>query len=205
MGYEVAEGPELEAEWFNFDALNIAARPSGALRARHVLRGVAPTSGKVLRTQTSPVQIRALLSREPAVYVVAPGKVFRTDELDATHTPVFHQVEGLARRRGPDHGPPARARSTGSPRSMFGEGITTRFRPNYFPFTEPSAEMDLKCFVCRGDSAMPGNPPVPHLQVGGLDRVGRLRHGQPAGAGRLRRRPRAATAASPSAWASSAP
>ncbi|GAA3415947.1 hypothetical protein GCM10018952_42340 [Streptosporangium vulgare] len=105
MGYEVAEGPELEGEWFNFDALNIS--PDHPARSEHDTFFVESVdSGKVLRTQTSPVQIRALLTRELPVYVISPGKVFRTDELDATHTPVFHQVEGLAIGRGPDHGPP---------------------------------------------------------------------------------------------------
>ncbi|MCC5581085.1 phenylalanine--tRNA ligase subunit alpha [Microtetraspora sp. AC03309] len=157
MGYEVAEGPELEGEWFNFDALNIA--PDHPARSDHDTFFVESTaSGKVLRTQTSPVQIRALLARDLPVYVISPGKVFRTDELDATHTPVFHQVEGLAVDKGLTM---AHLKGTLDrfAEVMFGEGITTRFRPNYFPFTEPSAEMDLRCFVCRGASAVPGNPP----------------------------------------------
>ncbi|GAA3148797.1 phenylalanine--tRNA ligase subunit alpha [Planomonospora alba] len=157
MGYEVAEGPELEGEWFNFDALNIA--PDHPARSEHDTFFVESTdSGKVLRTQTSPVQIRALLGRELPVYVISPGKVFRTDELDATHTPVFHQVEGLAVDEGLTM---AHLKGTLDrfAEVMFGEGITIRFRPTYFPFTEPSAEMDLKCFVCRGASAVPGNPP----------------------------------------------
>jgi phenylalanyl-tRNA synthetase alpha chain len=157
MGYEVAEGPELEGEWFNFDALNIA--PDHPARSDHDTFFVESTdSGKVLRTQTSPVQIRALLSRPLPIYVISPGKVFRTDELDATHTPVFHQVEGLAIDKGLTM---AHLKGTLDrfAEVMFGEGISTRFRPNYFPFTEPSAEMDLRCFVCRGSSAVPGNPP----------------------------------------------
>lgn len=157
MGYEVAEGPELEGEWFNFDALNIA--PDHPARSEHDTFFVGSVdSGMVLRTQTSPVQIRALLSRDLPVYVVSPGKVFRTDELDATHTPVFHQVEGLAIDEGLTM---AHLKGTLDrfAEVMFGQGISTRFRPNYFPFTEPSAEMDLRCFVCRGASAVPGNPP----------------------------------------------
>jgi len=157
MGYEVAEGPELEGVWFNFDALNIAA--DHPARSEHDTFFVgSPDSGMVLRTQTSPVQIRALLGRKLPVYVVAPGKTFRTDELDATHTPVFHQVEGLAVDEGLTM---AHLKGTLDrfAEVMFGEGITTRFRPNYFPFTEPSAEMDLRCFVCRGDSARPGGAP----------------------------------------------
>lgn len=157
MGYEVAEGPELEGEWFNFDALNIA--PDHPARSEHDTFFVESVdSGLVLRTQTSPVQIRALLSRELPVYVISPGKTFRTDELDATHTPVFHQIEGLAVDEGLTM---AHLKGTLDrfAEVMFGEGIKTRFRPNYFPFTEPSAEMDLRCFVCRGASAVPGNPP----------------------------------------------
>jgi phenylalanyl-tRNA synthetase alpha chain len=157
MGYEVAEGPELEGEWFNFDALNIA--PDHPARSEHDTFFVGSVdSGMVLRTQTSPVQIRALLSRELPVYVISPGKVFRTDELDATHTPVFHQIEGLAVDEGLTM---AHLKGTLDrfAEVMFGKGIGTRFRPNYFPFTEPSAEMDLRCFVCRGASAVPGNPP----------------------------------------------
>lgn len=157
MGYEVAEGPELEGEWFNFDALNISK--DHPARSDHDTFFVDSTeSGMVLRTQTSPVQIRALLQRGVPCYVISPGKTFRTDELDATHTPVFHQVEGLAVDEGLTM---AHLKGTLDrfAEVMFGEGITTRFRPHYFPFTEPSAELDLKCFVCRGASALPGNPP----------------------------------------------
>ncbi|RJL33955.1 phenylalanine--tRNA ligase subunit alpha [Bailinhaonella thermotolerans] len=156
MGYEIAEGPELEGEWFNFDALNMG--PDHPARGEHDTFYVeSPDSGMVLRTQTSPVQIRALLSRPLPVYVVGPGKTFRTDELDATHTPVFHQVEGLAVDEGLTM---AHLKGTLDrfAEVMFGEGITTRFRPHYFPFTEPSAEVDLLCFVCRGASANPGSP-----------------------------------------------
>jgi phenylalanyl-tRNA synthetase alpha chain len=96
------------------------------------------------------VQARVLLERQPPVYVVCPGRVYRTDELDATHTPVFRQVEGLAVDKGLTL---AHLKGTLDhfAQAMFGEGITTRFRPHYFPFTEPSAEMDLRCFVCRGE------------------------------------------------------
>ena len=100
MGYEVAEGPEVEAEWYNFDALNMLAGPPGQGRAGHVLRPEPGRpehkSGMVLRTQTSPVQIRAMLTRPLPLYVVSPGRAYRTDALDATHSPVFHQIEGLA-------------------------------------------------------------------------------------------------------------
>jgi phenylalanyl-tRNA synthetase alpha chain len=105
--------------------------------------------GVVLRTQTSPVQARTMLTRRPPLYVVCPGRVFRTDEYDATHSPMFHQVEGLAVDEGITM---AHLKGTLDhfATAMFGEGVTTRFRPSYFPFTEPSAEVDLICFVCRG-------------------------------------------------------
>ncbi|MEV4733426.1 phenylalanine--tRNA ligase subunit alpha [Saccharopolyspora sp. NPDC049426] len=141
MGWEVAEGPELEAEWFNFDALNFGKdHPARTMQDTFY---VAPEdSGLVLRTHTSPSQVRALLNRELPVYVVCPGRTFRTDELDATHTPVFHQVEGLAVDKGLTM---AHLKGTldAFARSMFGPESTTRLRPSYFPFTEPSAEMDI--------------------------------------------------------------
>ena len=141
MGWEIAEGPELESEWFNFDALNTDED--------HPARGMQdtffvdpPDARLVLRSQTSNVQIRSLLTRPLPVYVIAPGKVFRKDELDATHTPVFHQVEGIAIDRGLTM---ANLRGTLEhfARLMFGEGAMIRLRPNFFPFTEPSAEMDV--------------------------------------------------------------
>jgi len=141
MGWEVAEGPELESEWFNFDALNFDEdHPARAMQDTFF---VEPTAAHlVLRTHTSPVQLRALLSRELPVYVVAPGRVFRTDELDATHTPVFHQIEGIAIDKGLTM---AHLRGTLDHfvKAMFGEEAKVRLRPNYFPFTEPSAELDL--------------------------------------------------------------
>lgn len=150
MGYEVAEGPEAEAEWFNFDSLNISEdHPSRSSSDTFYVESL--DSGVVLRTQTSPVQMRAMLERKPPIFVIAPGKVFRTDELDATHTPVFHQVEGLAVDKNLTM---ANLKGTLDhlAKTMFGDEIETRFRPSYFPFTEPSAELDLKCFVCKGES-----------------------------------------------------
>jgi len=141
MGWEVAEGPELENEWFNFDALNMDEdHPARATQDTFFIDPIE--SHLVLRTQTSPVQIRTLLERPLPVYVVSPGKVFRKDELDATHTPVFHQLEGIAIDRGLTM---AHLRGTLEhlARAMFGEAAQIRLRPNYFPFTEPSAEMDV--------------------------------------------------------------
>jgi phenylalanyl-tRNA synthetase alpha chain len=141
MGWEVAEGPELESEWFNFDALNFDEdHPARAMQDTFFID--PPDAHLVLRTHTSPVQLRALLSRELPVYVVAPGRVYRTDELDATHTPVFHQIEGIAVDKGLTM---AHLRGTLDHfvRALFGPEAKVRLRPNYFPFTEPSAELDV--------------------------------------------------------------
>ena len=144
MGWEIAEGPEVEAEWFNFDALNFGQdHPARGMQDTFfVAREDGERSGLVLRTHTSPVQARTLLDRDLPVYIACPGKVFRTDALDATHTPVFHQVEGLAVDRGLTM---AHLRGTLDhfARAMFGPAARTRLRPSFFPFTEPSAEMDL--------------------------------------------------------------
>jgi phenylalanyl-tRNA synthetase alpha chain len=145
MGWEIAEGPELEPEWYNFDALNFPPdHPARAMQDTFYVqdpRG-GQESGLVLRTHTSPVQIRSMLTRTPPLYVICPGRVYRTDELDATHTPVFHQVEGLAVDK---HLTMAHLKGTldAFARAMFGPNSRTRLRPSYFPFTEPSAEMDV--------------------------------------------------------------
>ncbi|MGJ7441334.1 phenylalanine--tRNA ligase subunit alpha [Aquipuribacter sp. MA13-6] len=146
MGWEVAEGPEVEAEWFNFDALNIGAdHPARQMQDSFYVD--PPEANLVLRTHTSPVQARSLLTRGVPVYVIAPGRTFRTDELDATHTPVFHQVEGLAVDEGLTMAD-LKGTLTHFAQAMFGDAVTTRLRPAFFPFTEPSAEVDLRCFVC---------------------------------------------------------
>lgn len=141
MGWEVAEGPEVEAEYFNFDALNfIPDHPARTLQDTFYIGEEG--SNQVLRTHTSPVQVRTLLERDVPVYIACPGRVFRTDELDATHTPVFHQVEGLAVDKGLTM---AHLKGTLDhlAQSLFGPETTTRMRTNYFPFTEPSAEVDV--------------------------------------------------------------
>ena len=141
MGYEVADGPEVEAEYFNFDSLNfVPDHPARTLQDTfHVSH---EGSRQVLRTHTSPVQMRTMLSQDLPIYVVAPGRVFRTDELDATHTPVFHQVEGLAVAEGLTM---AHLRGTLDhlAKALFGAETRTRMRANYFSFTEPSAEVDV--------------------------------------------------------------
>lgn len=141
MGWQIAEGPEIEHEWYNFDALNFGPdHPARQMQDTFFID--APGSHLVMRTHTSPVQARTLLDNEPPLYIACPGKVFRSDQLDATHAPVFHQVEGLAVDKGLtmahlkgvlDH----------FAKWMFGEEAHTRLRPSYFPFTEPSAELDL--------------------------------------------------------------
>src|ERR671913_144042 len=148
MGWEVAEGPVVEAEWLNFDALNLG--PDHPARTmQDTFWTEPPEHHVVLRTHTSPVQARTMLTRTPPIYVICPGRVLRTDEYDATHSPMFHQVEGLVVDEGITM---AHLKGTLDhfASQLFGDGITTRFRPSYFPFTEPSAEVDVKCFVCRG-------------------------------------------------------
>ncbi len=141
MGWEIADGPELENEWFNFDALNF--HPDHPARAMQDTFFVSPVENHLLlRTHTSPVQVRSLLERELPVYVLCPGRVFRTDELDATHTPVFHQVEGLAIDKGLTMAD-LRGTLEHFARVMFGPDAKIRLRPSYFPFTEPSAELDV--------------------------------------------------------------
>ncbi len=144
LGYKVAEGPEVETDYYNFTALNI---PPG-----HPARGEHDTfildEGLVLRTQTSPVQIRTMLAQEPPVYIVSPGRVYRRD-YDPTHTPMFHQVEGLAVDRGLTLGH-LKGTLAAMSRRVFGESVRVRLRPGYFQFTEPSVEMDMSCFVCGG-------------------------------------------------------
>ncbi|MFT3887174.1 MAG: phenylalanine--tRNA ligase subunit alpha [Arachnia sp.] len=156
MGWEVADGPQLEAEWYNFDALNLAPdHPARALQ--DTLWVDPPSAGKLLRTQTSPVQVRAMLERGVPLYVISPGKVFRADEYDATHLPVFHQLEGLVVDKGISMAD-LRGTLDHLAQAMFGD-VRTRMRPHYFPFTEPSGEVDLECFVCHGASV--GNPDAP--------------------------------------------
>ncbi|GAB4085155.1 phenylalanine--tRNA ligase subunit alpha [Myceligenerans cantabricum] len=154
LGWEIADGPEVESEWFNFDALNFGPdHPARQMQDTFYVRGTetagaggASSSGEpsnlVLRTHTSPVQAHTMLERGVPLYIACPGKVFRTDALDQTHTPVFHQVEGLAVDRGL-----TMANLVGTldafARAMFGPEARTRLRPSFFPFTEPSAEMDL--------------------------------------------------------------
>ena len=145
MGYEIAEGPEVETDYYNFAALNIPENhPAKDEQDTFYIGG-----GYVLRTQTSPVQIRTMESKKPPIRIIAPGKVFRSDAVDATHSPVFHQVEGLVVDEGVTFGDLKGALEVFA-RELLGKDTKVRFRPHHFPFTEPSAEMDASCFVCGG-------------------------------------------------------
>lgn len=145
MGYEVVEGPEVEYDYYNFEALNIPAN--------HPAKDEQDTfyinDKIVLRTQTSPVQVREMEKGKLPIRMIAPGRVFRSDEVDATHSPSFHQIEGLVIDR---HITFADLKGTLAEfaRELFGEGTKVKFRPHHFPFTEPSAEMDVTCFKCGG-------------------------------------------------------
>ncbi len=145
MGYEVVDGPEVEYDHFNFELLN--------LPKNHPARDAQDTfyvdDNIVLRTHTSPVQARIMTTRKPPIRIVSFGRVYRADEADATHSPVFHQLEGLVIDENISMGDLKGTLDTFA-RRLYGEGVTTRFRPSFFPFTEPSAEVDLTCAACRG-------------------------------------------------------
>jgi phenylalanyl-tRNA synthetase alpha chain len=157
MGWELAEGPEVEAEWLNFDALNIPEFHA-ARETQDTLWIDPPDQGVLLRTQTSPVQLRALLERGAPCYVAVPGRVYRQESLDATHSAVFHQLEGLAVDEGLTMGD-LKGTLDLFATEMFGPDVRTRLRPDHYPFTEPSADVDLLCWVCHGRSTDPGEPP----------------------------------------------
>ena len=145
LGYTIEDGPEIETDFYNFDALNIpAAHPARSSQDTFYLN-----DGLALRSQTSTVQIHAMQRRRPPLRVIAPGKVFRRDTPDATHNPMFYQVEGLLVERQVTLGD-LKGTLEEFLRRMFGAGTRTRFRPSYFPFTEPSAEVDFSCFKCGG-------------------------------------------------------
>ena len=145
MGYEIAEGPDVETDYYNFEALNIPANhPAKDEQDTFYVEG-----GFVLRTQTSPVQVRTMEKGKLPIRIIAPGKVFRADEVDATHSPVFHQLEGLVIDKNITMGDLKGALEVFA-NELFGEGTKVRFRPHHFPFTEPSAEMDVACFACGG-------------------------------------------------------
>ncbi|MBQ7573055.1 MAG: phenylalanine--tRNA ligase subunit alpha [Clostridia bacterium] len=145
MGFEIAEGPEVEKDYYNFEALNIPKN--------HPARDTQDTfyidENTVLRTQTSPMQVRVMEKQKPPIRVIAPGRVYRSDTVDATHSPVFHQIEGLVVDKGVTM---ADLKGTLEVflKELYGEKTKVRFRPHHFPFTEPSAEADVSCFACGG-------------------------------------------------------
>ncbi len=145
MGYSIAEGPEIETVYFNFDALNAAPN--------HPSRDMTDTfyidDEILLRTQTSPVQARTLLKQKPPIKIISPGRCFRCDTPDATHSPMFHQVEGLLVDEGVTMAD-LKGTLDSFAKQLFGSDVKTNFRPHFFPFTEPSAEMDVSCFKCGG-------------------------------------------------------
>jgi phenylalanyl-tRNA synthetase alpha chain len=146
MGYSVAEGPEVETDWYNFEALNMPPdHPARSLWDTLYIAG-APT---LLRTHTSPVQIRAMQAQPPPIYIIVPGRTYRRDAFDASHSPMFHQVEGLAVDRRITFAD-LKGTLDAFAHALFGEQLSTRFRPSYFPFTEPSAEFDVACPNCEG-------------------------------------------------------
>ena len=145
MGFEAVEGPEIEYDRFNFELLNVPKN--------HPARDAQDTfyidDNVVLRSQTSPVQARIMTTRKPPIRIISPGRVYRADEVDATHSPVFHQIEGLVIDENISIAD-LKGTLDNFARRLYGEGIVTRFRPSFFPFTEPSAEVDLTCASCGG-------------------------------------------------------
>jgi len=148
LGYRVAEGPEVEVDWYNFEALNMP--PEHPARSLQDTLYVGSENQAVLRTHTSPVQIRVMEKQRPPVYVVAPGRVFRRDVVDPTHSPMFHQIEGFAVDKGVNFGHLVGTLETFI-HTMFGQDRKVRLRPHFFSYTEPSAEVDVSCIVCRGE------------------------------------------------------
>ena len=200
MGYRVAEGPEIETDWYNFTALNIPAdHPARTMKDSLYV----DIPGMLLRTETSAVQIHTMESQEPPVYVVAPGRVYRRETADATHSPVFHQVEGLAVDEGITFSD-LKGTLEAFAKAVFGEEMRVRLVPSYFPFVEPGAQVDVSCFRCGGSGCrVCGNGWIEVLGAGmvhpavlenvgydserytgfafglGLERVAMLRYGVP--------------------------
>jgi phenylalanyl-tRNA synthetase alpha chain len=153
LGYRVAEGPEAELGWYNFDALNTPPTHPARLESDTLyLQYGDPADEMLLRTQTSPMQARYMEAHDPPVYVVVPGKVYRNEAIDASHLPVFYQVEGLAVEAGITFSD-LKGTLAHFAREYFGPQQKIRLRPHFFPFTEPSAELDVSCFVCGGSGA----------------------------------------------------
>lgn len=166
LGYDVVTGPEVETEYYNFEALNMPKDHP----ARDMQDTLYLSSSVLLRTHTSPMQVRTMLSRRPPLAVIAPGKVYRRDS-DLTHTPMFHQIEGLL----VDHNitfADLRGTLTAFVRQIFGPETRVRFRPSFFPFTEPSAEVDISCVICKGRGEVDGQPCRVCKQTGWVEILG---------------------------------
>ncbi len=145
MGFAVADGPEVETDHYNFELLNVPKNhPARDMQDSFYINGEI-----VLRTHTSPVQARIMTTRKPPIRIICPGRVYRVDQVDATHSPVFHQIEGLVIDKGIHLGH-LKGTLDEFARRMYGESVKTRFRPSFFPFTEPSAEVDISCYLCGG-------------------------------------------------------
>ena len=145
MGFSIAEGPEVEYDYYNFQALNIPENHP----ARDTQDTFYITENILLRSQTSPVQVRTMEKQKPPIRIISPGRVYRSDAVDATHSPLFHQIEGLVVDNGVTMGDLKGMLETFA-KTLFGNDTRLRFRPHHFPFTEPSAEVDVSCFVCGG-------------------------------------------------------
>ena len=147
MGFQVAEGPEIELAEYNFTRLNTEeGHPAREWQDTFYLK---EDSSILLRTQTSPMQVRVMESTKPPIRIIAPGRVYRKDEVDATHSPMFHQIEGLVVDKGITMAD-LKGTLDAVMKALFGENTVTRFRPHHFPFTEPSCEVDVQCFECHG-------------------------------------------------------
>lgn len=148
MGYSIAEGPEIENSYYNFDALNIPEE--------HPTKDEQDTlyfnPNLMLRTATSPVQVRVMENNTPPIRIIAPGRVYRSDEVDATHTPIFHQIEGLVIDKNVTMGDLKGALEVFI-KNLYGDDVNVKFRPHFFPFTEPSAEVDVSCVICHGKNS----------------------------------------------------
>ncbi|MFT9077965.1 phenylalanine--tRNA ligase subunit alpha [Ethanoligenens sp.] len=146
MGFSIAEGPEVELDYYNFEALNMPKNHP----ARDTQDSFYITDNVVLRTQTSPVQIRVMEKQKPPIRIIAPGRVYRSDAIDATHSPLFHQIEGLVVDKGITM-TDLKGTLVTFAKTLYGQDAVLRFRPHHFPFTEPSCEMDTMCFACHGE------------------------------------------------------
>jgi len=145
MGFSIAEGPEVELDYYNFELLNVPKNHA----SRDAQDSFYINENVLLRTHTSPVQARTMLSQKPPIKIICPGRVYRVDEVDATHSPVFHQLEGLVVDEGITMGH-LKGTLDVFAKKLYGESVRTRLRPSFFPFTEPSAEVDVSCYICDG-------------------------------------------------------